>query len=621
MLSLSHLSFAGTRQAVIKQLHKILTFYDAIEHIAQKSEKIQKKSVKVDTQHDKGAMQMKSRKACCPEDTVKRIKEILSKMGIEVEEIDINNHAGFWCSLRLCLKGIPELGTNGKGINLAFARASAYAEFMERLQSGYLIRENLFNCESLKRNKNENIVDFCEGMRRIKKALPKEEIVRKHKQITETELYYHVNSGDYVSMPQWYIDNDCGSNGLCAGNIPEEAILQGLNEVFEREARKRLFLGKLTPFNVPREDLVHLHAYYMISEIERLGYTCLIKDLTDHGELPVLGVVIINQTRDFNLVSIGSDYDLDICLQRCITELFQGRYISPFLSNQMNRTFKEGNLFYYVDNLENAPTYQSNVIDNTGNYPISMYDTTDYSADYKMAFQMESKSIKQCLIQAFDSLNKQNIDIYIQNLSSAGFPTYRIYVPGYSELCNMANLKAERLDNLECIRQLYFRISELTLEETIKFENAIKSISDIPFHDYSNILSRVLPLELNIDPLGVRMDDSHLLLCLMYIKHGKLDNAKLHWDQFAANLGSSIDEDSKLQQMAVTIVGMLASVDLATINKALRLFESENIGCNLFNIQSLLECLPKCPNCVQCKQNQSCRYRECKDVKQYIEKL
>jgi len=42
------------------------------------------------------------------------------------------------------------VATNGKGINTEYARASAYAEFIERLQNGYLYRWKFGNKEDIR---------------------------------------------------------------------------------------------------------------------------------------------------------------------------------------------------------------------------------------------------------------------------------------------------------------------------------------------------------------------------------------------------------------------------------------------------------------------------------------
>lgn len=77
-------------------------------------------------------------KEVSPVKTVEKIKSILDELEIGVEEN--------WCdksdietySLRLSIKG-TNIGSNGKGISKEYARASAYAEFMERLQNDILV--------------------------------------------------------------------------------------------------------------------------------------------------------------------------------------------------------------------------------------------------------------------------------------------------------------------------------------------------------------------------------------------------------------------------------------------------------------------------------------------------
>ena len=77
-------------------------------------------------------------KETSPENTVKRIKEILKKNNIEVEENWTKKSSVGTYSLRVCIKG-TNLGQNGKGMTKEFALASGYAEFLERYQNGMLV--------------------------------------------------------------------------------------------------------------------------------------------------------------------------------------------------------------------------------------------------------------------------------------------------------------------------------------------------------------------------------------------------------------------------------------------------------------------------------------------------
>ncbi|MGE5632176.1 MAG: hypothetical protein ACM3TR_13920, partial [Caulobacteraceae bacterium] len=76
-------------------------------------------------------------KECVPSETVGRIKGILNEMNIELEEHWDDTEVDGFYTLRANIPGTG-LGTNGKGATREYAQASAYAEFMERLQNDYL---------------------------------------------------------------------------------------------------------------------------------------------------------------------------------------------------------------------------------------------------------------------------------------------------------------------------------------------------------------------------------------------------------------------------------------------------------------------------------------------------
>ena len=76
-------------------------------------------------------------KDASPVDTVERIKKILSDNGFSVTERWSEPCVSNCYALHLDLDG-TSFGTNGKGVTEELARASAYAEMMERVQSGMM---------------------------------------------------------------------------------------------------------------------------------------------------------------------------------------------------------------------------------------------------------------------------------------------------------------------------------------------------------------------------------------------------------------------------------------------------------------------------------------------------
>ena len=74
-----------------------------------------------------------------PEKTVETIRIILKRIGLELEETWNDSGIENCWSLRCNIKGTTEPTANGKGITKDFARASAYGEFIERLQGGLFL--------------------------------------------------------------------------------------------------------------------------------------------------------------------------------------------------------------------------------------------------------------------------------------------------------------------------------------------------------------------------------------------------------------------------------------------------------------------------------------------------
>ena len=163
-----------------------------------------------------------------PGNTIHRIKNILDKNSIEVVEHPWNQFGEDCFSIRIELKGIP-LGTNGKGTSKLYALASAYAEFMERLQTGMLLKENY--------GKKELSLCFPDTKKFHFNEIPNKEYLFNEFIVgcTNEEYsvffsnkssdvrmvpYFNLSSGESVYLPDKLVRKCSGSNGMAAGNTP-----------------------------------------------------------------------------------------------------------------------------------------------------------------------------------------------------------------------------------------------------------------------------------------------------------------------------------------------------------------------------------------------------------------
>ena len=189
-----------------------------------------------------------------------------------------------------------------------------------------------------------------------------------------------------------------GSHGMCAGNTPAEALGQGLCEIFERFSNCQIAQGKIIPPSVPTAYLQTFpECWEMIRTIEtRGGYRILVKDCSLGKGYPVVAVVALDTAAQKYFVKFGSHLDFGIALERCLTELLQGRNVGRELKQAMTP-------FQYADAYVQHPANWVN-ISRTGNgsYPHQLFGE---QGDYPFReFADASAYSNQEMVDRFDQV-------------------------------------------------------------------------------------------------------------------------------------------------------------------------------------------------------------------------
>ena len=160
-------------------------------------------------------------------------------------------------------------------MTMRYAMASGYAEFMERLQNGILIprpvnalaycgvgsklpvaekgeREEkgyglryMYAPDEVWMNAGD-VSEECKEVLASMLQIPKEEVVPYLDEILEGQKtvfvpFVNTASRQPVLLPIYFVIMFTGSNGMCAGNTREEALIQGLSEIYERYAQYFIF--------------------------------------------------------------------------------------------------------------------------------------------------------------------------------------------------------------------------------------------------------------------------------------------------------------------------------------------------------------------------------------------
>lgn len=388
---------------------------------------------------------MAAYKDAAPADTIRRARQILSDLGIEVKE-EVFSRPGVACSCRITIAN-PRLaplniGTNGKGLTEEYALASGYAEMLERLQNKMLLNEGtryagrLEGVEPLPYryfpDEEPLIVSEAEFHAVARDLFPKS-VAGINPETVRTPLsiifyaapYANVTRGVMYRLPVAYA-RLAGSTGMCAGNTPAEAILQGLCEIYERHQLQRLFAVPIAPPRFSREDFAGTESLSRIEALEAQGYACEILDMTEKGTYPVVGVIITDH-QGRKMLRLGSDLDADIALQRCLTETFQG---DSAVADSLFRDYEKEerklayeNQFYHC--LHNGSGYYPDVV--------MKGDPTEPSTPWPFKRSGDSAADLRTEI---GRLKRYGFDVLVRNNSFLGFCAYHVVVPGLSELAS-----------------------------------------------------------------------------------------------------------------------------------------------------------------------------------------
>ena len=131
-------------------------------------------------------------KDACPMDTVANIQQLLNKLNIETEEKWHESGLDNCWSLTVSAKGGFPIA-NGKGVSKEFARASAYGEFIERLQGGLFFYKFTNNKCNFYRDFSNFLCNLCYFYKNFSKKCFKKRIVKPLKivrfQIVKTAKY------------------------------------------------------------------------------------------------------------------------------------------------------------------------------------------------------------------------------------------------------------------------------------------------------------------------------------------------------------------------------------------------------------------------------------------------
>lgn len=277
-------------------------------------------------------------KAAHPRDTIKRVKECLGNVGMDIlketRRID-KGRLGIPVYISICgAEARATIGTHkqmGKGASVEQAEASSLMELMERF-SLFSFMKGSFICSSaaaLEGDKVpfENIIssvhdNTLNSDKEFDKAL---------KFWSDLPLYWtqavDLANGRNVWMPiQWFYSVN-EFNGSSAGNTVAEAVVQGLCEVVERHVSSIISYDQVVTPVLETDTLTDKTARDLLAKFQARGMEVHIKDFTMDMGIPTVGALAMDPStfpnRSEIVYTAGTATDPQKAFIRALTEIAQ----------------------------------------------------------------------------------------------------------------------------------------------------------------------------------------------------------------------------------------------------------------------------------------------------------
>jgi len=210
------------------------------------------------------------------------------------------------------------------------------------------------------------------------------------------------------------------SNGCAAGNTLEEAILQGLLELVERDAAAIWWYNMIQYRAVDLKSAENEYIDSMIELYNKNNRSLYVLDITTDMNIPVFVAISHNTEPDKNdsiIYAFGAHVDASIAIERAVIELNQ---LFPVVTGNNSTNINDKNFINWlnsatVDNQKHMVPANSNLMNIKQDYP-QLCKPTIYN------------SINYCV----DMAKKNSMNTYILNLTQPDIklPVVKVIVPG-----------------------------------------------------------------------------------------------------------------------------------------------------------------------------------------------
>jgi len=347
--------------------------------------------------------------------------------------------------------------SNGKDFNLETARKKAYGEFYERFLcknffEDYFI-DNLYQDAKKTKFLNKNLYEFYQI-----ENLEKDDLIDFNSSSFDIlSIPFENNKKEIIYFPINLIQNLYASNGMAFHYNKKSALFNTLFEVMERYI-KFYVLKNIYP--MPKIN----HKYN--SEFIQ------IYDATLEGKYPVMAASFIKNNKI--ILSFGSDFDLDMAVDKAYLELFQGR-----------------------KNLEDAGVIIDNEFECKDSFNLEKHFISSDGNVHQNIINGDFKENKWEFEEKFDYFD----EYYIKDYSLKNYYAFHLIVPSYSEIYPIDDLIYNNKNHGKFYRDFVLNYDNYPKEEII--EN-FKNLN--PFLDIGKLIGVEFKQNLTIEEFIKKID-------------------------------------------------------------------------------------------------------------------
>lgn len=584
---------------------------------------------------------MASYKDDAPLSTIHRARAILNELDVLPTEHWFSQELGR-CSVKLIASPpLQSLASGGKGANTDYALASAYGEFLERLQnymifplfSYYEFDDSLRQSSGFSYDPAERSLPPCDLPRIIPQThLRSYRLLDANGEMMDLDRFSflltdgHVNlvpfhnlvteTVSFVPFPlSYYL---YGSNGMCAGNTPVEALVEGISEIIERYVNRRILIECINPPRVSSESVREFfpEQYEVIHSIEKdREWHIEVRDCSLGLGLPVMAVVLYQQDTGRYFVKLGAHPDLHVALGRALLELFQFRSPASFHDATRFTGLPDAGVVKGSTNL-------GSIFHNgAGIYPLEFFRSNESYAPAPARFSTSFVSNGDCLEFLVDIADSLGWELLVRDVGYLGFPAFQIVVPGISEINDIQPFDFVHYENQKTSRRVLKHLSTAsaalvdTLRSTVELE--------ISLGNGNGNLALMSRLPLSRESLLSKLDYP-AILPLLKLRTGRLEprgpwERAIHEETQQSSLRSA--HLSAYLDCRDVYMNLLASgIDHTEAVKIVAKFHSPKVvDLVAQDCREAEACLTKtpqltCPICEGCSQRNLCGYQDYRDL-------